>query len=564
MGAAYLLLTCIFYGEGVRHLASHYISDGGDGADFLWLYWHIPRAIAHGHNPFASDLIFWPVGVRMAFHTTTPLEALLAVPLSAVFGHVLGVNLLQIAAIPLTAVAAYLLALHQCGDRRIAFFAGAAFAFIPQHQGRMFGHWNLNHFEVLPFALLALLRVYDRPTRWRAAVLGLAAAAAFLTDLTFFVFFLGAAVLIAIWRRRETITRAIGIRLVQGGVVAGVLSSPLLVAMLVDLRRHELDRLRGWGGAQEHSADLLGWLTPSSLHPIWGGLTKGMHVNFGLEEFPYAGLVVLGLAVYGLWRLRLGRAAGPWPVIAAVFGVLALGPFLHVNGWTGHAFHRFGDDFTVPLPYYVMHSLPVLSGLRIPGRFSIMAALALDVTAAITLAHLLRNRLSVWQWVVPVVVTVVTLVEFLPVPTMKLQAPDAPAAYAVVAQDKSAGAVLEVPLFWRDGFGQVGDTRDDTITLYWATKHGHPIENGMVARLPEARRAALYAVPAFRQLLTLQHQVGFDDPATFTAADLAALGFRFVAYHRSRPMADVLAYLRTLHLPVLADDGDTIIFGVPA
>src|SRR5581483_7315887 len=159
VGAAYLLLTCIFYGEGVRHLASHYISDGGDGADFLWLYWHIPRAIAHGHNPFASDLIFWPVGVRMAFHTTTPLEALLAVPLSAVFGHVLGVNLLQIAAIPLTAVSAYRLALHQCGDRRIAFFAGAAFAFIAQHQGRMFGHWNLNHFEVLPFALLALLRV---------------------------------------------------------------------------------------------------------------------------------------------------------------------------------------------------------------------------------------------------------------------------------------------------------------------------------------------------------------------------------------------------------------------
>jgi hypothetical protein len=563
VGAAYLLLTYVFYGEGVRNLASHHISDSGDGADFLWFYWEMPRAILHGHNPFASNLIFWPVGVRMAFHTTTPLEALLAVPLSAVFGNVLGINLLQIAAIPLTAVAAYLLALHQCGDRRIAFFAGAAFAFVPQHQGRMVGHWNLNHFEVLPFCLLALLRVYDRPTRWRAAVLGVAVGATFLTDLTFFVFFLGAAVLIAVWRWRESITRAIGVRLLQGGVVAGVISSPLVLAMLFDLRHHELDRLRGWGGAQENSADLLGWLTPSSLHPIWGGLTKGLHVNFGLEQFPYAGLLVLGLALFGIVRLRLGRTA-PWPIIALVFGVLALGPFLHVNGWTGHAFHRFGSDFSVPLPYYVMHYLPVLSGIRIPGRFSIMAALALDITAAIALARLLRNRAPSWQWAVPVVVTAVTLVEFLPTPKLKLQSPDAPAAYAVVARDTSKGAVLEVPVFWRDGFGQIGDTRDDTITLYWATKHGHPIENGMVARLPEARRAALYAVPAFRQLLTLQHQVGFNEPPTFTAADLALLGFRFVAYHRSLPMPDVLAYVQTLHLPVLADDGETIIFGVPS
>jgi hypothetical protein len=185
------------------------------------------------------------------------------------------------------------------------------------------------------------------------------------------------------------------------------------------------------------------------------------------------------------------------------------------------------------------------------------------MAAAIGLARLLRDRSVTWQWAVPVVLTVVTLAEFLPTPAPRLQSPKLPAAYAAVMQSTTPGALLEVPVFWRDGFGQIGDqAHDHTITLYWAAKHGRPIENGMVARLPEARRAVLYSFPVYRQLLALQHERGFTDAPTFTRADLASLGFAFVAYHRSRPMPDVLTYVQSLRLPVLADDGDTIVFAV--
>lgn len=563
--AGYIVITAVYYWNGVRQMATSFMSDGMDGAAFLWSWWHLPNALLDGANPFSAPNLFFPVGVRLGFHTTAPFEGFAAWLLSLVVGTVLAVNLVNLTGIVLTGLGAFLLARHQCRDDRVAFVAGAAFLLLPQHTARIAGHWNLSHAWVLPFALWALLRVYDRPTWKRAVALGLFYAAAFLTDLTYFVFVLGATVLIVVWRHKEWIERWRW--LAVGGVVAGVASLPAALPMLVDLRHNELDPPPHFGGAQEHSADVVGFFTPSSRHPIWGGLFDGVHDSvFTLEGYPYVGLVLLGLFATALVRrLRLGPV-GPWPLIAGVFALLSLGPFLHVNGWTGAAFERFGFGYSVPLPFFVFHRIPVLSGLRIPGRFSIMAALAIGVTAAVALARIIRNRPPSWQWRwgVPALVLAVTMVELLPGPYVPVQADEVPAAYKAISRSPEQGAVLEVPIFWRDGFGQVGSPHNQDLLMYYATEHERPLVNGMIARLPTKRRAALYGIKPFRQLLTLQGQEGFSDPATFTAADLHGLGIDFVVYHRSRPYPDVLTYLEGLGLERLADDGDTIVWRVPA
>jgi len=562
--AGYVVITCVYYWNGVRNIAGSFISDGADGAAFLWTWWHIPNALVDGSNLFSAPNLFFPVGVRLGFHTTAPLEGMAAWLLSLVLGTVLAVNLVNLAGVVLTGLGAFMLARHQCHNDRVAFVAGTAFLLLPQHAARIQGHWNLNHAWVLPFALWALLRVYDKPSRKRVVILGLLVAATFLTDLTYFVFWLGAAVLIALWRRRETLER--WRPLVLSGAIAGVAALPMALPMLMDLRHNELDPLPQFGGAQEHSADLLGFVTPTSLHPLWGGLFDGLEGSvFGLEEYPYVGLALLALFVVALVRRwRLGPV-GPWPLIAGVFALLSLGPFLHVNGWTGTWFERFGFRFSVPLPFYVFHRIPVLSGLRIPGRFSIVAALAIGVTASVALARILRNRPRTWQWQwgAPALVLAITMVELLPAPHVPLQADEVPAAYKAIERHPDQGAVLEIPLFWRDGFGQVGSTSNQDLLLYYATKHERPVVNGMIARLPTKRRAALYGFPLFRQLLTLQGQVGFSDPVAFNAADLRELGIDFVVYHRSRPYPHLLAYVELLQLEELADDGDTIVWHVP-
>ena len=212
----------------------------------------------------------------------------------------------------------------------------------------------------------------------------------------------------------------------------------------------------------------------------------------------------------------------------------------------------------------MFHKLPVLSGLRIPGRFAIIGALALDVMAAIALARVIKNRPVRWQWAIPALALVVTMVELLPPPKLQFLSPDIPAAYQAIKRSDDQGAVMEIPIFWRDGFGQIGSTRDQSILMYYATGHGHPISNGMVARLPGKRWAGLFSVAPYRQVLALQKQPGFTDKPVFTAADLRAIGVSFVAYHRSIPYPEALAYIETLGLEKLADDGETIVWQVPA
>lgn len=560
--AGYVLITVVWYWHGVRHIADSFISDGGDGAAFLWNYWHIPRALLHLDNPFSATDIFYPVGARLGFHTTTPLEAVVAWPLSKLLGEVLAVNLLNLGAVVLTGLGAWTLARHECHDDRAAFVAGAVFMLVPQHVGRIMGHWNLNHAWVLPFALWALLRVYDRPTWKRATVLGVLAGVVFLTDLTLFVFWLLAALLIALWRRRETM-QILG-KLSGAGALTALLSAPLALPMLMDLRHHELDALPQFGGANEHSADLLGFFTPSTLHPFWGGLFDSVHPNvFGLEEYPYAGILILALGLLVVLTRRRHGPVGPWLMLAGTFMLLALGPYLHINGRTGAAFSKFGFDYTVPLPYFVFHRIPVLSGLRIPGRFALMGALALCVAASVTLARFTRERSRRRQWAIPAVALVIALVELLPFARIPLQPDEAPAPYAVIKRHPDHAAVLEIPMVWRDGFGQVGDQGNHDVFLYWATEHERPLVSGMVARLPRKRRASLYSFPVLRQVLALQKQPGFTDTVDFGPDELRAMGIGFVVYHRSRPEPEVLAYVESLNMERIADDGDIVVWHVP-
>jgi hypothetical protein len=126
--------------------------------------------------------------------------------------------------------------------------------------------------------------------------------------------------------------------------------------------------------------------------------------------------------------------------------------------------------------------------------------------------------------------------------------------------------VLEVPLQWEPGLQLLGDTqpvRLDYIFLYYATFHKKPLVSGMAARYPQKRVNILTSIGVYRQLLALEHEPGFSDAPTFTAADLKSLGIGYVVYHRDLPQPEAYAYLAGLGLPVLADDGTVIVWKVP-
>lgn len=560
----YVGLTIFSYPTAVAHLRDRYLADSGDGASFIWSYRMLPDAIRQLDNPFESALLFHPVGVNLAFHTNTPLEAVLISLLSATgIGFPLAVNLVILAAVALTGVATYLLALHQSGSRWFSFVAGAAFLLLPWRYGRAFGHHNLVHTWLLPLGLYALLRLIDRPSRVKGVALGAVVGAALLTDITFFLFLLLALSVVGAFHLRVLRQRG-GVRqLVIGAIISVVVALPVAVPMLQALASGELEPLPGWGAADTSSVDLVAWLVPPPWHPLLGSQAVPFngHIFRGGETLGYLGVLLLG-GLAGAW-LAARRRQWHWPALAAIAGVLAMGPFLQVYGNSGSLFELLGRRFIVPLPYMILHYVPVLNGLRIPSRFSVLVALACAVLAATALARLTASRPRLVPGLAIVVLAVV-VVDFYPNRAYAPQTSVAvPAAYRAVRDSPGDRAVLEVPIQWRDGFGQIGGPDDNTIVLKYAAFHRKPVVNGMVARYPKVRLQRLMAIPVYRQMLALQGDPGFADAAEFTVTDLTELGIGYVVYHRDRPQEDVLDYVEGLGLPVLADDGTTVVFEVP-
>jgi hypothetical protein len=573
----FLALTTAVYWPVVAHLSTRILADAGDGAFFLWNMWSFPRRLLEGHNPFHSPAVFHPLGANLGFDTILAPVNLLSWPVQRVLGLAVAANLVQLSAVVLSALGTYLLAVHVGATPGPAFVAGAAFAFTPYRLDHIAAHFNLNHTELLPFGLLALLRVYDRPTRGRAALLGALAAAAWWSDSYYSTFLAIAAVLIAAWRWRDTFTRPVLTALGQALAVAGLLTLPVLVAMAHDLHRHELDAVPGWGGADVLSADVVSWIAPPEQRRFLPDMVTGVVDSATRGEqriFPTWTLLTLA-AAGAIWGGR--RRRGLWLVLFGVFFILSLGPFLQVNGWTGDRYHRFLRSFSVPMPYTALRAVPIVNGVRAPGRFAVVAVLALSVLAALALTRLERRHRHLGL-AVAVVALAVILAESLPKTTTTLPAA-IPAAYRKVAADPGRGAVLEIPLQWHTGYGNYGEWEGDhSVFLYYATRHGKPMVNGVLPRYPQRKLDRLQRLPVYDQLLGFQTDASPTiyqplpagrptgqphPPPTFGAVDLRALGIGYVVYHRDRPRPAAFDYLSRLGLPVLADDGTVIVWKVP-
>lgn len=579
--AGYVTLTAVIFWPVVGHLRTRILSDGGDGAAYLWNLWAIPRELLQGDNPFDTTEIFFPIGAHTGFNTNMPLISVLSWPLQKLFGLGVAANLVQLAGVVLSGFAAYLLAHHVTRNRPAAFVAGTAFTFAP-YRFLHVAHYDLTHLEFLPFGILALLVLYEAPTRKRAVAFGAVVGLTLLTNLYYFVFLLIACGVVAAWRWRETLRRETVVRLAQAAGVAALVGAPLLVVMARDLVVfNALDPIRDWGHADNYSANLWSWVTPSVVQRLWGD--RFLHVDTmwtGGERTAFPGFVVLALATVGVIcagrrrapgvrgcppdRGGVSRSVGLWVALAGVFVLLSFGPFLHVGHRQGARFIRYGIRYSYPMPYWLLNSVPVLNGVRVPGRFAVVAILALTVLAAIGLARLgamVAARQPRLALAVPAVALVFVLVEFFPKGVVT-QKSGIPKPYAAIAADPGRRAVLEIPLQWRTGFIDFGDTRHDhTMFLYYATRHGKPMVGGMVARYPARNRQALLDHPLYSQIVALQS--GDLASTTFTAEDLRRTGIGYVVYHRDDPRPAAAAYLSELRLPVLADDGTVLVWKVP-
>jgi len=206
----------------------------------------------------------------------------------------------------------------------------------------------------------------------------------------------------------------------------------------------------------------------------WVAVGKGARIERTLASRFFRafspGLVVLALAVSGLWACRARwRALSLWGLGASFCILASTGPFLPLNG--GLSLPFAGN----PAWLLLHHGLPGASLLLEPFRYALPAVLCLAVLAAVGTAAI-TPRLGAWSWLLPaVVVGELALVSPVPVPLLTASAAT---SAELVSLPLPPGALLELPWFDR------GTDRFERRHFLRQLDHGRPIPDEVQGFVP--------------------------------------------------------------------------------
>jgi len=434
------------------HQIKDWYPGDGDPWHYLWGFWYFKRAFqTFPPHPFWTDLVFYPVGFQIPFLTGVGVILLPAALLAPLIGLTPTYNVLWVLSFVLAGYAMYLFARYLFHDRVVAFFCGELF---------MFSSYRLAHGRehlpvlmascLVPLFALALCRVAAHPTLKRcvvaALVLALSAGVSWYCTIALSIY-LAVFVLMVVRDRPWTFgwpqARAVAVAL----LVLAVVASPFVLPLAISPVRDSI-LVRKLSESIWFSADLLAFFVPSSANPVFGKFTERIYARFTgnpYEQTVYLGYVLLGLALWGVlhtsWKMTRAFVAA-----AATFFVLALGPFLHVNG--EYRFWVEGEALTFPLPYLLLRHIPFVNGMRVPSRFGELLVFSLIVLAGYGLLSLCA-RVRRWRWGYGLVAALlgVAAVELAaaPVPIVSTEAPQ---IYREIAAVREPLTVLELPLDW--------------------------------------------------------------------------------------------------------------------
>lgn len=498
----YILIAILFTYPLIFKITSHLPGVPGDVYQFIWAFWHFKKSLLAGINPYVTELMFYPLITNLILHTWTPAKCLMAMPISTLTGNwIFSYNLLFLFSFVASALGAFLLVLRYTTNPLLAFAGGVIFAFAPNQMAHAHGHLNIISTEAIPWLVL-IWQNYEKKFRYSTLVgLVLLAVYQFLCEYQLFIFIMMLLFVYIIYKSKTNITQYKNevIKLLPPLAGFFVLLAPFWLMAITVLGEYNVMAIHGprWGMADRFSIDVLHLIMPSGLHPIWGQLVESLSqaINLpaqGAERNAFLGYLVIAFIIIALIKCWHIKAVRFWSFAGAVFLVLAFGPLLKVanisiNSIPGlYLFSFHGIKVILPMPYTLIHYLPVLNGMRIPARFIIMTILSASILFAIAGDYLMRSLKMgiVKKYILSIGIVVIVLFEYLPAPFPVFK-PVTPQVYDIIKQDeKIDNIVLDFPAAPWDW--------TDIDSLYNQTYHEHKIVGGWTARMSASQKKYFY------------------------------------------------------------------------
>lgn len=301
-----------------------------------------------------------------------------------------------------------------------------------------------------------------------------------------------------------------------GAVVAALMLAPRLYALGVRVARSGIEDAQVFWRSSPGGVDLLAYFLPNPNHPwapdalrTWLTPRPDAYIE-NVASLTFVALAVIAIALAAGWRLPRF-----WLATAGVFGLCALGPFIHLAGMNTH----------IATPWALLRYVPLVGMARTPARFSIVLMLAVCVLFAIALAWL-GTRWPHRRRAILATVGLALLFELLPAPRA-LYSASVPVFYDRVAAAPADTRVLELPFGVRDGTSSLGNFT--ARSQYFQTRHGKPLIGGYLSRVSERRRSLIRSDDMLDALMTLSAAGELSDARR---RQLVAAGPAFVARAR--------------------------------
>ena len=552
--------------------ASALLGYPGDNYQHAWFVWYFAKAVASGHNPFHTHLLFYPAPANLAWSTLDPLAGILALPLSLLAGPVIAYNLSVILQLALAAFFARLLCLRICRNETAALFGGVAFGLGPFLLAHALGHLSLVTAFPIPLYVLALDNLLRKETpSWKDGMLvGLALLLTALAHYNYTVFciILTAVILAIDLAIAPAISRLAFLKKIWLGLTVASIAflatfSPLLIMLLGN--RADVPNPRTMAHVTQYSADALGFLIPSWNNVLFGRFAHGLDAGIfvaGFEGTVYAGPVVLLLAAIGIWKGRAKQSQ--WVMRAAiaaiVFYLLSLGPEIRILGrLTG-----------IPGPAALIFHFRFARFVSVPARFNVIVMLCLAILSAIGLAWCLDNLQRKWLKAALVfAASALLILESLTVPFPKSSIVDPAAASEATAPVQSCtlpaaanhGAVLTFPL-------QRWPYIQKAMWMQVRDGGGFELVDGYLSYVPADVWREFYELPLLRSLMALQgtYHTPVDPAADRKSLPVAIrrLNLSAIAVFDSPERDAAVRYLEAVLGSEGQNGGSCTVFEIPA
>lgn len=384
------------------HLSRDLPRDVGDPLVQAWQIAWGGHALLHQQLHYFQSNTFWPLKNSLAFSDALTGYAPFGTIGSGVAAAVLRYNLLFLFAYALCFFGAWLLARELGASRAGASVAGAAFAYAPWRLEQD-GHLHVISSGGIPLSLFLLLRGYrsERPglamAGWLVAAWQLSLGFTLGLQLGYLLLVVGAIAVFFGIRHGRRLSRSL-LRVTAIGATLFLLTGVWLGRPYLQVMDQHPEAKRDTAQVAKLSGPVYSFIAAPEQNLIWGGVTKDVRASleWGPEQTLFPGLVILGLAITGLFwsvyrrSLRLGLA-----VAVLVLAVLSLG---------------FDQAHSNLYPYRLLYDYaPGWKGIRVPGRLTTLTSLALALLAAGG-AQLLLARVRTQRLVVAAAIGLVALV----------------------------------------------------------------------------------------------------------------------------------------------------------